>query len=61
MLEVGVGTGKNMDVLNLLVVRVMGANINRCTVEKISKAGWSVEQAEDLGLGGIIKLIIAQP
>jgi ubiquinone/menaquinone biosynthesis C-methylase UbiE len=53
-------TGKVMDGLNPLVVRVMGANINRRTVENVQKAGWSIEQAEDLGMGGIFKLIIAR-
>lgn len=52
--------GAIMDVLNPLVVRMMGANINRRTVENIQQAGWSIEQAEDLGLGGIIKLISAR-
>jgi len=52
--------GKIMDVLNPLVVRVMGANINRRTVENVQAAGWSIEQAEDLGMGGIVKLVIAR-
>ena len=51
--------GKAMDVLNPLVVRVMGANINRRTVENVQAAGWSIEQADE-GLGGIIKLIVAR-
>lgn len=52
--------GKIMDVLNPLVVRVMGANINRRTMENVQKAGWSIAQAEDLGMGGIVKLINAR-
>jgi ubiquinone/menaquinone biosynthesis C-methylase UbiE len=52
--------GKSMDVLNPVVVRVMGANINRRTVENVQTAGWSIAQAEDLGMGGIVKLIIAR-
>ena len=52
--------GKIMDVLNPLVVRVMGANINRRTLENVQAAGWSIEQADDLGMGGIIKLIVAR-
>ena len=52
--------GKIMDVLNPLVVRVMGANINRRTVENVQRAGWLIEQAEDLGMGGIVKLIFAR-
>jgi ubiquinone/menaquinone biosynthesis C-methylase UbiE len=52
--------GTIMDVLNPLVVRVMGANINRRTVENVQRAGWLIEQAEDLGMGGIVKLILAR-
>ncbi len=52
--------GKIMDVLNPLVVRVMGANVNRRTVENVQRAGWSIEKAEDLGMGGIVKLIVAR-
>lgn len=52
--------GKIMDVLNPVVVRLMGANINRRTVENVRAAGWSIELAEDLGMGGIMKLIIAR-
>ncbi len=52
--------GKIMDVLNPIVVRVMGANINRRTLENIQKAGWLIEEAEDRGLGGIMKLIVAR-
>ena len=52
--------GKIMDVLNPVVVRLMGANVNRRTVENVQTAGWSIEQAELLGMGGIVKLIIAR-
>lgn len=52
--------GKTMDVINPLVVRLMGANINRRTIENIQTAGWIIERAEDLGLGGIMKLIVAR-
>jgi ubiquinone/menaquinone biosynthesis C-methylase UbiE len=51
--------GKIMDGLNPLVVRVMGANINRRTVENVRSADWSIEEVQDLGMGGIVKLIIA--
>ncbi len=46
--------------LNPLVVRVMGANINRRTVENVRKAGLTLEQVEDLGAGGIFKFIVAR-
>ncbi len=52
--------GKIMDVLNPLVVRMMGANINRRTVENVQQASWLIDQVEDLGLGGIVKLIVAR-
>ena len=49
-----------MDLLNPLVVRLMGANINRRTVENVQKAGLELEQVEDLGMGGVFKLIVAR-
>jgi hypothetical protein len=52
--------GKIMDVLNPVVVRVMGANINRRTVENVQQAGLIIERTEDLGMGGIVKLIVAR-
>lgn len=52
--------GKLMDLLNPLVVRMMGAHINRRTLENVQKAGLIVERIENLGLGGIIKLIITR-
>lgn len=52
--------GAVMDFLNPFVVRMMGANINRETVENIRKAGLEIERIEDLGMRGIFKLIIAQ-
>jgi phosphatidylethanolamine/phosphatidyl-N-methylethanolamine N-methyltransferase len=52
--------GALMDALNPLVVRVMGANVNRRTVENVQKAGLQIEQVEDLGLDGIFKLIVAR-
>ena len=52
--------GAVMDILNPLIVRMMGANINRRTVENVHKAGLEIEQVEDLGAGGIFKLIVAR-
>ena len=49
--------GMIMDALNPLVVRVMGANINRRTVENVRKSGLAFEKVEDLGMGGVFKLI----
>ncbi len=53
-------TGALMDVLNPLVVRMMGANINRRTVENVEKAGLELEAVEDLGMNGIFKFIQAR-
>ena len=52
--------GELMDVLNPVVVRVTGANINRRTVENVRRSGLLIERVEDLGMGDIFKLIIAR-
>ena len=52
--------GVVMDVLNPLIVRMMGANINRRTVENVQMAGLEIEAIEDLGMGGIFKLIVSR-
>lgn len=49
-----------MDALNPLVVRMMGANINRHTVENVQESGLVLEKVETLGMGGIFKLIRAR-
>ena len=52
--------GVIMDVLNPLMVRLSGANINRRTVENVRKSGWQLERVEDIGMKGIFKLIVAR-
>ena len=52
--------GKIMDWLNPLVVRMMGANINRPTVENVWEAGLEIARVEDLGMGGVFKMIVAR-
>ncbi|MDP1713318.1 MAG: class I SAM-dependent methyltransferase [Anaerolineales bacterium] len=52
--------GRIMDWLNPLVVRMMGANINRQTVDNVRKAGLEIEQIEELGMSGIFKMIVAR-
>jgi len=42
-----------------LVARLVGPHINRRTVENVRRAGLTVERVEDLGAGGIFKLIVA--
>ncbi|ADG83081.1 class I SAM-dependent methyltransferase [Thermincola potens] len=49
-----------MDILNPLVVRVIGSNINRETVENMKKAGLHMETVETVGME-ILKLIVAKP
>jgi ubiquinone/menaquinone biosynthesis C-methylase UbiE len=51
--------GWAMNLFNPLVVRIMGANINRRTVENVSKSGLIIEQVTDLSMG-IFKLIEAR-
>ncbi len=52
--------GKIMDWLNPMVVWMMGANINRRTVDNVRRSGLEIVQVEDLGGGGIFKRIIAR-
>lgn len=52
------GVGLLMDALNPMVVRMMGANINRRTVENIEASGLTIKQVETLSWGGIFKLIV---
>jgi ubiquinone/menaquinone biosynthesis C-methylase UbiE len=52
--------GKLMDLLDPLVVRVMGAHINRRTAETVRQAGLEVERVEDLAPLGLVKLIVAR-
>lgn len=52
--------GALMDFLNPLIVGTMGANINRRTVDNVRRAGLEIERVEDLGMGGIFKLITAR-
>lgn len=52
--------GTLMDIANPLIVRTMGPNINRRTVENVRKAGLCIERVEGLGFGNVFKLIIAR-
>lgn len=52
--------GTFADILNPLVVRLWGANINRCTIENVIRAGLRIERVEDLW-AGVVKLIVADP
>ncbi|RMF26976.1 MAG: methyltransferase domain-containing protein [Chloroflexi bacterium] len=52
--------GRLMDLLDPLVARLMGPHINRETVENVRRAGLILERVEDIGMGGIFKLIVAK-
>ncbi len=49
-----------MDVMNPVVVRIMGANINRQTVENVKRAGLEIAGVGNLR-GELVKLIHARP
>lgn len=53
--------GRIMDVMNPLVVRLWGANINRRTIENVQRAGLCIEHVEHFGPMHMVKLIIAHP
>lgn len=48
-----------MDLVNPVMVRIMGANINRRTVQNAIAAGLTIVRVDDLALGGIVKMIEA--
>jgi ubiquinone/menaquinone biosynthesis C-methylase UbiE len=52
--------GPLMDLANPVVVRTMGANINRQTVENVRKAGLELVSVENMS-GELVKLIQARP
>jgi ubiquinone/menaquinone biosynthesis C-methylase UbiE len=54
-------SGWLMDRINPLVVRMVGANINRRTVENAQMAGLVLEKVEDMTPKGLVKLIHARP
>lgn len=53
--------GRAMDLLDPLVVRLMGPHINRRTVEAVRQAGLEIEEVQDLASLGLVKLIVARP
>jgi ubiquinone/menaquinone biosynthesis C-methylase UbiE len=52
--------GLVFDLINPLVVRMMGANINRRTLDNIRTAGWRIQVAEKLS-SDIVQWIEAEP
>jgi ubiquinone/menaquinone biosynthesis C-methylase UbiE len=53
--------GRVMDLLDPVVMRLMGPHINRRTEENVHRAGLEVERAEALTPLDLVKLIVAQP
>ncbi len=51
--------GRLMDLLDPLVVRMMGPHINRVTTENVKNAGLNIESIEELAAGGLVKMIVA--
>ena len=52
--------GLLFDVFNPMVVRMMGANINRRTMDNIHSAGWNIEVEDHLS-GDVVRWIEARP
>ena len=52
--------GLVMDAMNPFVVRMMGANINRRTVENVQAAGFQQMDVKNMAAGDIFKQIIAR-
>ena len=52
--------GKLMDLVNPIVRNLMGPNINRDTVANVTRANLAITHVEDLGRGGIFKIIQAR-
>jgi len=54
------GARRLMEAINPVIVRVMGANIDRRTRQNLERAGFTIEREEDLWLD-IVKLYVARP
>ena len=52
--------GRFFDVLNPIIVRMTGANINRRTTDNVAMAGWKTEIEENLS-SDIVRWIEARP
>jgi phosphatidylethanolamine/phosphatidyl-N-methylethanolamine N-methyltransferase len=53
--------GKVMDLLDSVVMRLMGPHINRRTEQNVRRAGLKVERVEVLAPLDLVKLIVARP
>ena len=52
------GVGLIMDVLNPIVVRIMGANINRRTIANVEASGLTIERVETLSWVAFLSLLL---
>jgi len=50
--------GAMMDLVNPMVVRLMGPNINRRTTQIVQLSGLEIRENKNLGMGDIFKLIV---
>ncbi len=51
--------GAMMDLVNPMVVRLIGPNINRRTTQNVQLSGLEIRENKNLGMGDIFKLIVA--
>jgi phosphatidylethanolamine/phosphatidyl-N-methylethanolamine N-methyltransferase len=52
--------GPLMDLLDPIIVRMMGAHINRHTADNVRASGLEIQEERDLVRSGLIKLIVAR-
>ena len=59
-LKLGIDVKLLFDAMNPIAIRIMGANINRRTIDNIQKVGWKITKDVNLG-NNIVHLIEATP
>ena len=52
--------GELMDLVDPLVMRLMGPHINRRTGQNVEKGGFEIERVRELTAGGLVKLIVGR-
>ena len=58
--KLGIDVKLLFDAMNPIALRIMGANINRRTIDNIQKVGWKITKDVNLG-NNIVHLIEATP
>jgi len=53
--------GRVLDLVNPLIVRTLGFNVNRRTLDNIRRAGLVIERADLLAPSGLVRLIVVRP